>query len=141
RPRASSNNLMLWVLRGCFGAIMIGMAWVSFDHFGRPPEPLTRDPVSGVQSFIFILALGVLVVTTDILVRNKEITTISAVYFGLLMGLLLGNLFSVVLEPFVPPEWGTLGKFQARGHMLKLLVTLVSCYLSISVLLQTKDEF
>ena len=31
--------------------------------------------------------------------------TISAVYFGLLMGLLLGSLFAMALEPIVPREW------------------------------------
>jgi uncharacterized protein YacL len=131
---------MLWILRGCFGAIIIGMAWVSFDHFNHPPQG-DADPRTGVQSFILILALGLLAVATDILVRNKQITTISAVYFGLLMGLLLGTLFSLALEPFIPPEWGLGGKFAERGKVVRLLITLVCCYFSVSVLLQTKDEF
>lgn len=134
-----SGNMMLWVLRGCFGAIMIGMAWVAFDHFNTPDREEPADIGTATQAFVIILTLGILVVATDILVRNKQITTISAVYFGLLMGLLLGTLFSIALEPFVPPDWNI--RFPERIKAMKLVLTLVSCYLSISVLLQTKDEF
>jgi uncharacterized protein YacL len=91
--------------------------------------------------FVAILGVGVLAVVTDVLVRNKQITTISAVYFGLLMGLLLGTLFSLALEPFIPAEWGPGGHFPERAKVVRLLLTLVCCYFSISVLLQTKDEF
>ena len=36
---------------------------------------------------------------TDVREKQKQITTISAIYFGLLLGLLLGWLFSLALEP------------------------------------------
>ena len=36
-----------------------------------------------------------------LLVRNKQITTMSAIYFGLLLGLLLGHILSTALEPFL----------------------------------------
>ena len=72
-------------------------------------------------------------------VRNKQITTISAIYFGLLLGLLLGTLFSTALEPFIA-DW--LSKNPARLQMIRLCCSLlVCCYVSISTLLQTKDEF
>jgi len=137
---SSSDNVMLWVLRGCFGAIIIGMAWVSFQHFNNPPSG-EGDPGTGIQVFVLILGLGVLAVLTDVTVRNKQITTVSAVYFGLLMGLLLGTLFSLALEPFIPSDWGPGGRFPERAKVVRLLITLVCCYFSISVLLQTKDEF
>jgi uncharacterized protein YacL len=136
----SSSGVILWLLRGCFGAIIIGMAWIAFDHFNNPRAG-DPDTTAGVISFVGILALGFLVVATDILVRNKQITTISAVYFGLLMGLLLGTLFTFALEPFVPEGWGPQGRHPERMKVLRLVTTLVFCYISISVLLQTKDEF
>jgi uncharacterized protein YacL len=99
---ASSSSVILWLLRGFFGAIMIGIGYIAFDFFSRE-EP--RDWVGGTVAFIAILGISFLVVATDLLVRNKQITTISAVYFGLLMGLLLGSLLSMALEPIVPREW------------------------------------
>src|SRR5205807_4487139 len=85
-----------------------------------------------------ILCAGAFVVATDLMVRNKQITTVSAVYFGLLLGLLLGTLFSIALEPFIG-DWFNNSRQLLQG--LRLLITLICCYLSISTLLQTKDEF
>jgi uncharacterized protein YacL len=128
-----SPHMMLWFLRGCFGAVIIGIAWAAFSYFNQE-----REPGYGKLAFAAILGLGVLVVATDVLVRNKQITTVSAVYFGLLMGLLLGTLFSTAVEPFITD---LVGRDEDRAKVLRLLITLVCCYLSISTLLQTKDEF
>src|SRR5262249_49371265 len=64
-----------------------------------------------------------------------------AIYFGLLLGLLLGSLFMAALEPILPPEWTPNNKeFPQRYQVVRLLVTVICCYISISTLLQTKDE-
>lgn len=173
RSSKSSGHVVLWLLRGFFGAILIGLAWISFDAFNHPPTGVEPDPGSGILAFVVILGIGFLVVATDLLVRDKQITTISAVYFGLLLGLLLGNLLTVAIEPFIPGEWTemrqkiqrvdvirtgsgpnaevqkdvylfpTTEKSEKTSHlqMMKLMLTVICCYISISVLLQTKDEF
>jgi uncharacterized protein YacL len=125
-----ADSLLVWVLRGAFGVVIIGMAVVVFN--AMQPEFTT-----GVMGFVAILATGLVVVTLDLAVRNKQITTISAVYFGLLLGLLLGTIFSTALEPFIK-DW--VGVDQVR-QAIRLLITVVCCYVSISLLLQTKDEF
>jgi uncharacterized protein YacL len=130
-----SSNLVLWMLRGCFGAIIIGMAWVAFEHFMSGPRP---DSTRGIQAFVAILGIGFIVLASDLLIRNKQITTISAVYFGLLLGLLLGTLFSMALEPMVT-DWA--GRNPEVSQGVRLLLTVICCYISISTLLQTKDEF
>ena len=161
-----SVNVVLWLLRGCFGAIIIGMAWIAFEHLSRDTN---QEDINPLVAFVGILTVGFLVVATDLLVRHKQIKTISAVYFGLLMGLLLGSLFSMALEPMVPQRWlddrpqrvNLVGKEVGRENSpefpvqiwlpsgrqsapmqgLRLLVTAICCYVSISLLLQTKDEF
>jgi uncharacterized protein YacL len=136
--RTDSGHVLLWLLRLCFGAITISLATLAFDYVNRAPEsgigPAGFVPALGI--FLGILASGLLIVLTDILVRNKQITTISAIYFGLLLGLLLGPLFAVALEPFVKEF---LGVYLFQG--LRLLITALCCYVSVSLLLQTKDEF
>jgi uncharacterized protein YacL len=160
----SSVNVILWLLRGCFGAIMIGIGWLAFSSF-RGED----DAAGGIIAFVIILGAAFLVVTTDLLVKNKQITTISAVYFGLLMGLLLGSLFAMALEPIVPSEWVEPSqkseRFEVSGlrastnspatvqlqwptgqkprqmQVVRLILTLICCYICISLLLQTKDEF
>ncbi len=134
-----SADVVLWVLRGCFGAIIIGMAWTAFSYFNGPPH---LDFGRGVQAFVTILGVGFLVLATDVLVRNKQITTVSAIYFGLLLGLLLGTLFSMALEPIIT-DWAGPNRevIQSVNYGVRMLLTVICCYISISVLLQTKDEF
>ncbi len=129
--RTESGHVLLWILRGSFGAIVISLAMLGFDYVNR-----TYDFISAFAVFVGVLAAGFSVVMTDVMVRSKQITTISAVYFGLLLGLLLGWLFSVALEPFAKDP---LGPFLFQG--LRLFITVVCCYVSVSVLVQTKDEF
>src|SRR5437899_13030214 len=90
-------SLHLWVLRGCFGIIIIGAATFALTH--ALSEKI--EPLYGILAFFCVLMLALLIVFTDMLVRNKQITSISAIYFGLLLGLFLGWLFSMALEPFV----------------------------------------
>jgi uncharacterized protein YacL len=126
-----SGHLLLWALRGIFGVMIIGMASFAFSYYMKT----SGDWVSGAEAFAVILVVGGLIVVTDMLVRNKQITTISAIYFGLLLGLLLGTLFYTALEPFLE-GWDKLG---LQG--IRLMLTAICCYVSISTLLQTKDEF
>ncbi|MBY0229298.1 MAG: TRAM domain-containing protein [Gemmataceae bacterium] len=139
---------------------------LAFQHFHE-------SVAQAWTAFFAILGLGLLVVATDILVRDKQITTISAIYFGMLLGLLLGNILSTAIEPFLF-DWDTsrdggIGAIHvsleqegkaglrilpasarvnphARSQsekkaLLSLLITVFCCYVSISTLLQTKDEF
>jgi uncharacterized protein YacL len=129
-----AGSLHLWILRGSFGAIVIGAATLALTQL---QSDASFGPKYGIPAFLGILVLGLLVVVTDMLVRNKQITTISAIYFGLLLGLLLGWLFSMALEPFFSE--GKTAKENLQGA--RLLVTVICCYISISILLQTKDEF
>jgi uncharacterized protein YacL len=138
--------VLLWVLRGCFGAVVIGIALMAFQHYINPINETTGGPSQAWTAFLGILGIGFLIILTDILVRNKQITTISAVYFGLLLGLLLGNLLTNALEPFLF-DWDTQHSriMEARvvfqRKLLNIFVTVLCCYVCVSTLLQTKDEF
>jgi uncharacterized protein YacL len=118
RPPAS--HVLLWVLRGVFGAICIGIAMLAFRHFSEGPG----DTANGYLAFACILLAGLLIVVTDILIRNKQITTLSAIYFGLLLGLLLGNILSTALEPFIF-DWGSMrsGTSQGEDWQVRLIPT------------------
>lgn len=126
---------MLWLLRGFFGIIILGMATsalVDLQH--------NNEDYLALVAFGVILLVGIATVVGDLSVRNKQITTVSAVYFGLLLGLLLGTLFWLALEPFIASA-DSKHRNSAFFQLLRLLITLVCCYLSVSTLLQTKDEF
>ena len=133
--------MLLWLLRGAYLILLVGMAGISFSYFySRYENP--NNLWQALSSVAVILAIGGLVLGTDLLEKNKQITTLTAVYFGLLLGLLLGWLFWLALEPILldwfPDEDG---RKSVMAQLSRFLLTLMCCYVAISTLVQTKDEF
>lgn len=129
--------MLLWLLRGLFAVIVLGVAIAAFNTFADAQDGRIWP---GIRAALVILGTGSLVLFTDLWERNKQITTLSALYFGLLLGLLLGWLISMALERFMV-VW--LEEKAAEPVMIttRVFVTVVCCYITISTLLQTKDEF
>ncbi len=134
--------MQLWFLRGSFFALLIGMATGVLVYLMNQ-----NRYILGILVFGITLALGIVIVAIDLFVPNKQITTLSAVYFGLLLGLLIGSLFSSAMDPFINDlikgsMENSSDKVIERAHLaVHLLITLICCYFTISTLLQTKDEF
>lgn len=124
--------MLLSLLRIAFTVLVVGMAIVAFSLFVG-----TGDLAAMIFAPVGILAIGGVALFTDVREKQKHITTISALYFGLLLGLLLGYLFSLVLEPLMRDVF-------EKSQMVilgRVLITVLCCYVTISTLLQTKDEF
>ncbi len=83
--------------------------------------------------FASIMSASVLIVIGDICAPKKKIDTISSLYFGVLIGVLLTYVLSIALAPLLSQSF--------NAGVIQLLIGLVLCYLCTSVLLQTKDDF
>jgi uncharacterized protein YacL len=125
--------MMMWVLRSFFVALVIGIAVIAMNFY----ETSYNSTTFGLLAFVVVLGLGAVVLGTDVLIRHKEITTLSAVYFGLLLGLLFGSLFSSAMQEYLRSWLGMDEMIRAA----QLLITVMFCYVVTSTLLQTKDEF
>ncbi len=88
-----------------------------------------------IFSSVIIAALGVLCL--DIFTPRKRIQTISALYFGLIVGLFLGYLVQIALEPMLTLYLPN----PALQRGLTGILTVLICYACVSTLLQTKDDF
>jgi uncharacterized protein YacL len=126
-----SGRVLTWIFRLIFLALIIGFATKVLV------EQYDQHLVAGLTGFFGILLGGVGIVVADMVIKNKQITTVSAIYFGLLMGFLLGSLFWRALEPIfsgykLAPEYLVVGE---------MLAIATACYVTVSTLLQTKDEF
>ncbi|WP_020475391.1 PIN/TRAM domain-containing protein [Zavarzinella formosa] len=131
--------MLLWLLRGLFAAFLLGLGIAAFDTFAEKGND-GRSLWLGFRAMLVVLAVGGVVLFTDLWERNKQISTLSALYFGLLLGLLLGWLFSMALERFLSSWFGGEGNDPIMV-IARMFITVVCCYITISTLLQTKDEF
>jgi uncharacterized protein YacL len=125
--------MLLWLLRGAYAALLIGLAVFTASVFVE-----NNDTTRAFVVPLVILAFGGLVLFTDVREKQKQITTISAIYFGLLLGLLVGWLFSLALRPLFESAFPGLPRVI---QVIDVVIMVVCCYITISTLLQTKDEF
>ncbi len=130
----STNAFLLGVVRTVFLALTIGIAVSAMTFVTDHPLP----------TLLLVLGIAVTVLLIDINTRNKQITTISAIYFGLLMGFLLATLFWQALQPVVRTyvqSAAVAANISKIEDLLRLFITLIGCYIGVSFLLQTKDDF
>lgn len=86
-------------------------------------------------AFFSVLAIAVGVLFADSAVRRKRLDTITAVYFGMLIGLILTFVFQLALAPLLK------GLDRDLVSWINLFIATIVCYSCISLLLQTKDDF
>jgi uncharacterized protein YacL len=107
---------------------------------------LPKEPV-WIPWMVFAgcLTAAAIVIALDIFVRRKRIETMSAVYFGLLVGVLLTYVVRLALLPLLPDP-ATLSVRDAQHaqqvvYWVQVGLGAVICYTCISLLIQTKDDF
>ncbi len=85
-------------------------------------------------TFLGVMGLALAVVALDVATRTKRLDTITAVYFGLIVGLFLTYVLRLALTTVLPER-------TLVAQYTELLLGMVLCYTCISLLLQTKDDF
>ncbi len=133
--------MLLLLLRICFITLLSGTSVYTFV--------LLNDSAAGgslVPALIgtgMMLGIGALVLFTDLREREKDIRIITALFFGLLLGLLIGWLIAHTAEPIVRALCGGYDPdtLLRMVDMSRVLIMLICSYAAISLLLQTKDEF
>lgn len=123
--------MALVILRCVFLAVAIALGF----------QLLGSDLLSGENrwlpwiGFLGVLLMAASVLAADIAIRRKRLDTITAVYFGTIIGLFLTYVFQLALTPILPAAHTWLADW------LRLVLATIVCYMCISVLLQTKDDF
>jgi uncharacterized protein YacL len=131
--------MLLTILRGLFMCLVLGVATgfaarAAQDNLVEDADSLRRLIPFGI--FFGVILGGVLVIAADIRLKNKQITTFSAVYAGLLIGLTLAYLLSLALRPILETYFS-----REYLQLTQILLTVLFSYMCVSTLLQTKDHF
>lgn len=129
--------MLLMILRVAYLLICAGaiVAYLTTETVAGQPSTLPKIIENNkVTAFFALLFISQAVSITDLLIRKKRIDIVSAVYFGILIGVLLAYLMIQALTPIVPAN--------SNYHTLVVLLTLLILpYVCVSLLLQTKDDF
>jgi uncharacterized protein YacL len=122
--------MALVVLRVVFVLVAagVGVQLINSPDLAREPAYLPWV----VFGALMLMAAGVIGI--DVLVRRKQLDTVSAVYWGLLVGLFLTYVLRLALSPILPQK-------NPASPYAEVILGMVLCYTCISLLLQTKDDF
>ncbi len=136
--------MLLWLLRGCFAVLMLTLAVFAFT-FCTVDLPDTMGFFGGVVWASAVVLIATIVIYTDLREEDKQIATISSIFFGLLFGLFIGWLFGIGVEGVLTVFASSMklnSEQQGRlAILLRVLITVVTCYVAISILIQTRDDF
>ena len=119
----------LVILRCIFILVAAGMGVWFLRQGILPPD----KPAIAWSVFLGLLALSFGVIVADISVKRKKLDAITAVYFGLLVGLFLTYILGWALVPVLADP-----KLQMP---VQSVLGLILCYVCISLLLQTRNDF
>lgn len=125
--------MVMVVLRALFVLLMAAAGWAFL----------------GLHWLVMAVAMCVAIffVSIDILAPRKKLTVFAGTFFGLLVGSAIAYGLSFVVPLMVDQGIGLVGKPVAgpdRADLIQfvnVMVSIICCYLAISFILQTKDDF
>lgn len=120
--------MLIYFIRAAFLLIVGGIAARASRTVGEQVNPWLF--------FVGVMALAVVTMFWDIFTARKKIQTVSAIFFGLIAGLVLSDLIRSAIEP-------TLIAYIKEEVVKSIngLVIVFVCYACVTTLMQTKDDF
>lgn len=120
--------MIIYFIRALFLLIVAGIAARVSRSVG--------DSVNPWVFFLVVMGGALATVFWDVLTGRKKIQTVSAIFFGLIAGLVLSDLIRSAVEPSLL-VWFREDVIKSINSIAVVFV----CYACISTLMQTKDDF
>jgi uncharacterized protein YacL len=137
--------MILVLLRVIFLALVSAVASTYLWKVTASATTATQPLSDTAWTFQYLVMFGSIVVslgiiTFDILSRRKKLSSLSGLFFGLLVGIVLAVVLGYLLDRIVA-VLGISSNYESLIQGTKLLLSLMSCYVVISFIFQTKDDF
>ncbi len=122
--------MLLILLRAVFVLVVAGLGVKLARIVGE------NDLANPYLVFVGVMIGALAVVAGDLATPRKRIQTISALYFGVIVGIFLSNLINDAIQPSMQLY------LHPKVHMaISSVFMIFMCYICVSTLLQTKDDF
>ncbi len=130
--------MLLWSLRGLF---IVLIAAVAFSAVGDASD--STDPTQlGQYRFLFMviaILITLVLIAVDAALPRKNLAALSGAFLGLVVGMVFAYGLGLVIDLLVEATARSLQGSSVVGA-IKLMIGIVTCYLTISFVLQTKDD-
>jgi uncharacterized protein YacL len=136
--QVGGSGFLLLAVRLIFVALLVVVMTVTVAS-SRNVQDFGPSTVVGL--IIAAVGVGMVVLLLDLLTPNKRLTSVAGVYFGICLGLVAAVAFGALIDT-VARAWEILdGPAQLYLSLTKIILGIVFCYLSVSIVLTTKDDF
>jgi uncharacterized protein YacL len=131
--------MVLWILRGLFVLLMAAASLAVGREAGQASQ----------YAYLLMLAatvFAVVLVAVDVTMTRKSLAALSGAFLGLVAGMVFAFGLGLIIDLMVTVFWrvaeGDQGFEDVRPVVsaIKLILGVVCCYLTISFILQTKDD-
>lgn len=133
--------MVLWAIRGFFVLLIAAVSLLATRGTGGSSAgqgELWQYSVTFMVASIFV---ALVFITLDVLVPRKSLAALSGAFLGLVAGIViayaLGIIIDLMLEVF---GQGFTESAKTVVSTIKLMIGIIACYLTITMILQTKDD-
>ncbi len=138
-PAAEGRGLLLLVVRLLFLVLLVSVSLLTIAARADAPDQFQFQTLFGV--LLASTAVGTIVIVVDVMTPSKRLSSVVGVYLGICFGLIaaiaVGSLVDVVARALGADD----GSVPVYLGVSKAALALILCYLSVSVVLTTKDDF
>ncbi len=135
--------MILFVLRGVYLVLVASVVTLYVNSEFQQRAGLGFGQIVSIIAGVVAVAAGV--VALDVYIREKRLSAISGVFLGLLAGLVSAYALSFVVDliaVYAAPADGLQREaFLDLLRGLKVVIGLITSYVAMSLVLQTKDDF
>lgn len=137
--QSRGTRLILLFARLLFMALVLATPGLVVASRASETDPFNFSIVVGLT--LATGSLGLVVVVIDALTPNKRLASIFGIYLGICLGLVgayaIGSLLDAIVE-----AWGLENTNAALYlNLAKVSIGLILCYVAVSVVMTTKDDF
>jgi len=133
------TRIILLFARLLFMALVLATPAIVIASRDNSLEPVGFPTILGLT--IATGALGLVVVVIDAVTPNKRLASIFGIYFGVCLGLVGAYAIGWVLNMIID-SWSLKGSTaELYLNLAKIAIGLILCYIAVSVVMTTKDDF
>ncbi|MBN2270882.1 MAG: hypothetical protein JXN61_09730 [Sedimentisphaerales bacterium] len=127
--------MLLWVFRAIFWVIVISLLFVNVSS-------TEISGAAGSVNFVAVLVSGlgmaIFVFLLDVLTPKRKLAALAGVFFGLLVGMLISIVLAAVVD--MVSDSYKIELIPQTARAIKWVLGVCMCYLTISVVMRTKDD-
>lgn len=139
----SQDMKLLWIFRAVFLVVLVAVVFVNLSspvmfRNEKGEEDIETYDANFWAIIYSSVGMGLFILLVDVLTPKRKFSALAGVFFGLLVGLLLLWVLAPVVDMMISTF--SVNVTESGVSAIKWLLGICVCYLTISIVMRTKDD-